>query len=74
MSELESVIRPFQKNDVSPARQYYNGGQIGVPPVRIQAGRSGQGKVFNGSFSSSQTNYMTKYENEKANATFGTAF
>lgn len=74
MSELERIIRPFQTNENSPARPYYNAGQIGVPNVQLRIGRSGQGKTFSGSMSATQTNYMTKYENEKENATFGTAF
>lgn len=71
---LETIIRPFQTNDVSPARPYFNAGQVGVPNVMLRFGRSGQGKTFNGSYSSRLTNYMTQYENEKANATFGTSF
>ena len=71
---LETIFRPFQTGDVAPPRPYFNAGQVGVPNVILQFGRSGQGKTFNGSFSSRQTNYMTRYDNEKKNATFGTAF
>jgi hypothetical protein len=71
---LETIIRPFQTNDVSPPRQYFNAGQVGVPNVRLQFGRSGQGKTFTGSYASRQSNYMTQYDNEKSDATFGTAF
>ena len=73
-NDLEGVVRPFQSNDVTPAQTYFNAGQIGVPNLHLQFGRGGQGKTMGGSFSAKQTNYMTKYENEKKTATFGTAF
>ncbi len=74
MSAIEDIVRPFQTPAYAPARQYFNAGQPGVPPVIIRAGRSGQGKTFSGSFSYHQTFYMTRYDNEKKTANFGTAF
>ena len=74
MSGIENIVRPWQTANYEPARQYFNAGQPGVPSLIIRAGRSGQGKTFNGSFSASQTNYMTQYDNEKKNANFGTVF
>jgi hypothetical protein len=71
---LENIVRPFQTNDVAPPRPYFNAGQVGVPNVILRFGRSGQGKTFQGSFSSHQSTYMTQYVNEKATANFGTAF
>jgi hypothetical protein len=73
---LETIIRPFQTNAIAPARPYFNAGQVGVPNVILQFGRSGSGKTFSGSYSARQTNYMTKYVNEvktpfAANAAFG---
>jgi hypothetical protein len=61
---LETIIRPFQTNDVAPARPYFNAGQVGVPNVIMQFGRSGQGKTFSGSYSARQTIYMTEYNVE----------
>ena len=61
---VEDIVRPFQVSDKSPPRQYFASGQVGVPPVIIRAGRAGQGRTFNGSFSSTLTNYMTNYVNE----------
>lgn len=74
MSNLESIIRPFQTGDVSPPRPYFNAGQVGVPNVILRFGRSGQGKTFTGNFSSRLNNYMTQYDNEKEHANFGIAF
>jgi hypothetical protein len=61
---LETIIRPFQTNDVAPPKPYFNVGQIGVPNVKLAIGRSGVGKTLNGHFSLTQTFYCTKYVNE----------
>lgn len=71
---LETIIRPLQTHEVAPPRPYFNAGQVGVPNVILQFGRSGQGKTFSGSFSSRETSYVTQYDNEKKDASFGTAF
>lgn len=71
---IEAIVRPFRRPDSAPARPYFIAGKAGVPPVYLQFGRGGGGKVFNGSFSSSGSFYMTQYVNEKATADFGTAF
>ena len=63
--DLESIVRPFQTNDVTPAQTYYEPGQIGVPNVILRIGRGGSGKVMTGSYSANESNYMTKYENQK---------
>ena len=65
MSDLESVVRPAQQLDYAPAKTYYQPGLVSTPNTRLQFGRNGQGKLFNGSDSVSQTNYMTQYANEK---------
>ena len=65
-AELESLIRPFQSNDVSPAQTYYTPGQIGVPNIILRIGRSGGGgKTLNGSNSASASYYCKKYESER---------
>jgi len=74
MSGFEDFIRPFSAPDVAPPRPYFIAGKAGVPNVVLQFGRSGGGKVFNGSASSSSTFYMTQYVNEKSQASWGTQF
>jgi hypothetical protein len=71
---IENIVRPFQTPNVSPARPYFVGGKAGVPNVVLQCGRNGGGKVFNASFSASETFYMTKYNNEQTTAEFGVTF
>lgn len=65
MSDLESAVRPAQSPDYAPARAYYQPGAVSQPNTRLQFGRSGQGKVFNGSDSANRTIYITQYVNEK---------
>ncbi len=72
MSDLEQIIRPFQSGQVAPPQQYFNAGQVGVPPVILRFGRGGSGKVLNGSVSITVSSYMTQYVNEKSKADFGT--
>ena len=74
MSDIGSIVRPYAAPDYAPPRQYFSGQQPSATPVIVRAGRGGQGKTMNGSFSSSQSNYMTQYDNEKKTASFGTAF
>jgi hypothetical protein len=71
---LESIVRPFQTPDSSPARPFFVAGKAGVPNVIMQFGRGGGGRVLNGSLSYSASFYMTQYVNEKSHADFGTAF
>ena len=64
-TELESIIRPFQTGNVTPAQTYYLPGQIGVPNVILRIGRGGGGgKTLSGSFSQSASFYVKKYEVE----------
>ncbi len=74
MSNLEQIIRPFQDGRVSPPQQYFQTGQVGVPPLVLRFGRGGSGKTLSGSVSISSTSYMTQYINEKKEASFGTVF
>jgi len=70
MSDLEQIIRPFQDGRVSPPQQYFQAGQVGVPPVVLRFGRGGQGRVLNGSINFSESYYMTRYYAEKAKVAF----
>jgi hypothetical protein len=63
--EFETLVRPFQTNDVTPAQTYYVPGQIGVPNVILRLGRGGSGKVLTGNYSYSATFYCVKHEVEK---------
>lgn len=69
---LEDVIRPFQDGSASVPKQYFEQGQVGVPPLILRFGRGGGGKVLNGSVNINVTSYCTAYTNEKAEADFGT--
>ncbi len=73
MSEFDGIIRPFVGDSVSPPQQYFQQGQVGVPPVILRFGRGGGGKIINGSINSTETFYMTQYYAEKANAAWGTS-
>jgi len=64
--EFESLVRPFQSNDVTPAQTYYMPGEIGVPNVILRIGRSGSGKVLTGNYSYTETHYMTRYRTERS--------
>jgi hypothetical protein len=64
-TEFESLVRPFQSANITPAPTVYTPGQIGVPNVKMQLGRSGSGNAMTGSYSVSETYYMTKYETER---------
>jgi hypothetical protein len=63
--ELESLVRPFQTGEITPAQTYYQPGQIGVPNVILRIGRSASGKVLQGNYNFTETHYMTKYETER---------
>lgn len=73
-TSLEQVIRPFQDGSVTPPQQYFQQGQVGVPPVILRFGRGGSGKTLNGSINITITSYCTAYINEKSTANFGTEF
>ena len=64
-TELESIVRPFQTGNITPAQTYYKPGQIGVPNVILRIGRGGGGgKTLSGSASANASYYCVKYENE----------
>lgn len=64
-NDFESIVRPFQTNQITPAQTYYLPGQIGVPNVVLRLGRGGSGKVLTGSYSFTETKYCVKHEVEK---------
>ena len=64
-NDFESIVRPFQAGQVTPAQTYYLPGQIGVPNVVLRLGRGGSGKVLTGSYSYTATFYCVKWEQEK---------
>lgn len=67
MSELESLVRPFQTERVDPL-PYYTPGQQTPQLVILQFGRGGGGKIANSSISASASFYCERYENEKRDA------
>lgn len=66
MARLETVVRPFATKDVSPPQRYVAAGQQANPPVLLQWGRGGRGRVFNGSYSLSKSYYCDQHINEKS--------
>jgi len=65
-NDFESIVRPFQTNQVTPAQTVYLPGQVGTPTVILRIGRGGSGKTLTGSYSYSQTFYCVKHEVEKS--------
>jgi hypothetical protein len=68
---FEAIVRPFQTPNVSPSTAYFTPGKAGPPPVILQFGRGGGGKIVTSSFSITVTSYMTQYENEKVRSPWG---
>jgi hypothetical protein len=62
---LESIIRPFQNNQVSPSQTYFEAGEAPPENVVLEIGKSGSGKVLTASNSATVSTYMTKYETER---------
>ena len=70
-NEFESLVRPFQSNDVTPAQVYYQPGEIGVPNVVLRLGHGGgSGKTLQGSYQQTATFYVVKYETERVASPF----
>lgn len=61
---FERIIRPFQTNEVSPPRLVLPESGQSAQIVKVQIGRSGGGKIFQGEASASQTVYNKKYPTE----------
>lgn len=64
-SDLEIIVRPSQARDYTPGRVFYTPGQAGVPNTHLTIGKSGQGKMFNASFSVNVSYYVEQAVNEK---------
>lgn len=64
MSDLESIVRPFQSSDPVASRPFYEFNQQGVPNLHLQFGRSGSGKTMSGNFSARETVYCKQYSVE----------
>lgn len=62
---IESIVRPFQTPQSAPAKPYQTAGRAAPQNVILQFGRTGGGKVLNGSTSYSATFYVKQYVNEK---------
>jgi hypothetical protein len=65
---LEKIIRPFESRDVAPPRPYVApNAQTGtsISNVTLEAGRKGELKTFNGSYTSSAHLYMDTRQNER---------
>ena len=61
---LESIIRPFMGQDVSPTR-IQQPGAVGVPPVLLAIGRVGGTKTFSTTYNYSMSSYMVEIHDEK---------
>jgi hypothetical protein len=61
-TELESLIRPFQTNDISPSRTYFTPGEIGTTNIILRIGRNGSGKMMTGNYSYTQTFYAEQFQ------------
>lgn len=69
---LESIIRPFQTNEITPAQTYFEAGEETTPPnVVLHIGGGGGGKVLTGTYSYSATLYCKAYVNEKKTGSEG---
>lgn len=63
-SALELIVRPFQTGDVSPPRALLPATGTKSPVVKIQLGRAGGTKTFQGNISLSTTLYNKKWPKE----------
>jgi hypothetical protein len=69
MSDFESLVRPFQSGETTPAQTYYDPGDPASPVIYIRIGRNGGGgKVLTGQSSATMSSYCKRYENEKKSA------
>lgn len=64
-NDLETIVRPAATRDYAPGRVFYLPGQAAVPNTHLSLGKSGQGKMFNASFSSNTSFYVEQAVNEK---------
>jgi hypothetical protein len=66
---LESIVRPFAGQDVSPSR-VTQPGVVGVPPVIVTVGLVGGTMNFSFSSSATLTNYMVEEHKEHTSKNF----
>lgn len=62
---IESIIRPFTTEDVTP-QKYQQPGAVGAPPVRVVVGLKGGTKTFSFSGSSSASTRIGHRHTERA--------
>ena len=67
-TNLESVVRPFQLNSVSPPTAVPVAPVVPVANVIMNIGRNGSVKTMSGSYSSTVTFYMKKKSKEETQA------
>lgn len=65
MADLESIIRPFQNNQITPSQTYFEAGETAQPNLTLAIGKGGSGKVMTGSNTATASHYMTQYETER---------
>jgi len=66
MSVFETVVRPFQSPEFSPAQKYLAPDQQSNPPLAMTFGRSGNGRTFGGSYKRRVSLYADQAVVEKA--------
>ena len=66
MSEIETIVRPFQlPSNAPPAQPYVTASQPSNPPVFLAFGKSGSGVTFDGSYHIVITKYCEQQVVEK---------
>lgn len=66
MTNLETIVRPFQTRDVTPPRRIESSESDGSENLRLEIGKnaSAGGKMLITTYSASISRYMTKQEKE----------
>jgi hypothetical protein len=64
--EITSAVQMVRQQNTAPPQAFTPGGQQQNAPVICRWGRSGEGKVFNASYSSTETFYMDQQVVEKS--------
>lgn len=64
MSELENIVRPFQRPNTTLPYRIFDGTEKVAENVVLAIGIDGEGKTFNESFSESITTYADKEQKE----------
>jgi hypothetical protein len=61
---LETLIRPFERRDVSPPAAIATSAVTAATSVQLAFGRNGAGKTMNGTYASTVTSYCAGSTNE----------